>query len=218
MSSEPVISKPGKQLYRLCLDDYSAASFTSFSKDYFGTLEDITSLINAIRSDKDFADRFPALISCFDRYVAGEKEITHNVAYREVPFLVRAKCLGVSTSYLKNHKWEHLNTWQWPYNMKCTEAKSTHIWISCRGTYARCVKTAFTNLEYENVMCKYVTPGITWGLPHQIETEGKTTFNRMFVVEKLFKNKAEALVDMQKFQIEADPDFAEVLNDIFGDG
>lgn len=214
--SEP--AKGNKQLYRLCLDDYSAASFTSFNKDYFGTLEDISLFINAIRSDEDFAERFAKLISCFDRYINGEKDITHNVAYKEMPFLVRAKCLGVSTSYLKNYKWEHINTWQWPYNMKCKEAQNTHVWISCRGAYVRCIRTEFVDLKYENAACKYTSPGMTWGFPHQIEVEGKTTFNRLFVVEKIFKNKAEALADMQKFRIEADPDFTEILNDIFGDG
>ena len=41
--------------YRLLLDDYSAASFTSFDKDYFGTLEQIDSFFQAIKSDEDVA-------------------------------------------------------------------------------------------------------------------------------------------------------------------
>lgn len=207
-----------KQMYKLRLDDYSAASFTTFSKDYFGTLEDISAFIESLRSDEAFSETFADLILHFDRYMSGEKNITHIVAYREEPFLVRAKCLGTSTSYLKNHKWEHLNTWDWPYDMKCKEAKSTHVWLSCRGNYARCIRTEFNDLKYGNSALKYVTPGKSWGFPHQIEVIGKTTYNRMFVIEKTFKNKKEALIDMQKFEIDPDPNFTEVLNDIFGDG
>lgn len=43
--------------YRLLLDDYSAASFTSFSKDYYGTLEQIGSLFEAIKQDEELAER-----------------------------------------------------------------------------------------------------------------------------------------------------------------
>lgn len=34
--------------YRLELDDYAAAAFTSFSKDYYGTLDDILRLMDAL--------------------------------------------------------------------------------------------------------------------------------------------------------------------------
>ena len=211
-------SEKRKHLYRLRLDDYSAASFTSFSKDYFGTLEDISAFIDSFRSDEDFSETFADLVANFDRYMGGEKNITHIVAYQEKPFLVRAKRLGTATSYLENYKWEHINTWGWPYNMKCKEAESAHVWLSCSGVYSRCVRTVFTDLKYENTICKYVSPGAIWGFPHQIETRDNITCNRLFVVEKIFKNKAEALLDMQKFEIDPDPNFTEVLNDVFGDG
>lgn len=79
------------RLYRLKLDDYSAASFTSFSKNYFGTLEQLKGLFDGIRSDKKNAESFSDILSVFDRYLAGEKNLTHNVAYQEIPFLVHAR-------------------------------------------------------------------------------------------------------------------------------
>lgn len=39
--------------YRLLLDDYSAASFTSFSKEYFGTLKQLKGLFDDIRSEEN---------------------------------------------------------------------------------------------------------------------------------------------------------------------
>ena len=47
------------RFYRLLLDDYSAASFTSFDKDYFGTLEVIDGLFKAIREDEDTVSGYP---------------------------------------------------------------------------------------------------------------------------------------------------------------
>lgn len=41
--------------YRLLLDDYSSASFTSFSKEYFGTLDQLKGLFDDTRSDEDIA-------------------------------------------------------------------------------------------------------------------------------------------------------------------
>ena len=55
------------RFYRLLLDDYSAASFTSFDKDYFGTLEDIGGLFKAIREDEDTAERFQDILSVYDQ-------------------------------------------------------------------------------------------------------------------------------------------------------
>lgn len=207
-----------KQLYRLCLDDFSSASFCSFEKYYFGTLDDIKNFIDAIRSDEKLAEKFANLINTFDKYMAGEKNIKHNVAYREMPFLVRAKCLDTTESMLTNYNWEHINTWQWPYDMRCKEAKSSHVWISCQGEYMRCIRTEFIDLEYEHFNGRWDEPGMIWGYPHQIEFDNNRTYNRLFVAEKLFKNKTESLEDIEKFKINPDPNFKEVLDDIFGDG
>jgi hypothetical protein len=82
--------------------------------------------------------------------------------------------------------------------MKCQEAKNKHIWISCQGEYMRCIRTKFVNLQYEHFGGRWDEPGMLWGYPHQIEFDGNKTYNRMFVVEKIFKNKQEALEDMEK--------------------
>lgn len=57
-----------------------------------------------------------------------------------------------------------------------------------------------------------------WGFPHQIEIEKSKVFNRLFVVEKYFKNKQEAIDDMNGFSLKPDPVYTEIMNDIFGDG
>lgn len=205
--------------YRLLLDDYSAASFTSFSKEYFGRLEDLDGLFRAIREDKDRAEQFKNLLSVYDQYLAGDKKITHNVAYQEVPFLVPAKILGSDTSVLTDYSWDHTNTWDCIYEMRCEKAESSHIWVSCYGQYLRCIRTKFTNLEYKNTLNEYTShDGWTWGFPHQLKYEPPITENRLFVVEKFFKNKAEAMNDRINFIHEPDPMFGSVLDDLFGDG
>ena len=205
--------------YRLLLDDYSAASFTSFSKDYYGTLEQISSLFEAMKEDEEVADRQKYILGIYDRYIAGESKISHQVAYREVPFLVPAKVLGIETTVLENHTWEHTNTWGCPYLMKCDKAECTHIWFSCYGKYSRCIQVKFTNLQYENAVGDYAPLGsMIWGYPEQIAGRNGNLYNRLFVEEKVFKNKAEAMNDRMNFIHSPDPKFDEFLNDIFGDG
>lgn len=207
------------RFYRLLLDDYSAASFTSFDKEYFGTMDDIDGFFGAIRKDENTAERFADILSVYDKYLAGDKKITHNVACREVTFLVPAKVLGSETSVLTDYAWEHTNTWGCIYKMKCDIATSKHIWFSCHGTYCRCIQTVFTNLLYESTVGKFVShDGWTWGFPHQLEYMPPVTASQLYVVEKLFKNKAEAMSDRINFIQNPDPQFEKVLDDLFGDG
>ena len=205
--------------YRLLLDDYSAASFTSFDKEYYGTLEQINAFFEEMKSDEEIAKRQKYVIDIYEQYLAGNKKISHSVAYREVPFLVPAKVLATDTSQLVNHAWEHLNTWHWPYMMKCGKVESTHIWFSCYGRYSRCIQARFTNLQYESTNDEYKQLGsMIWGYPGVIAGSKGNLYNTIFVEEKVFKNKAEAVADRMNFATNPDPIFNKFLDDIFGDG
>lgn len=209
----------GKQIFRLQLDDHAMPGFASGHKDYFGTLDMIEGFINAIREDEQFAERHQNLVSFFDRYKAGETDIEHTIAYGSPrPFLVRTRCVAERRNVLTNYKWEHLNIWQWPYDMKCKVADCHHVWLSCHKKFMRCVKVEFTNLKYQHLHGEWAHPGFIWGYPHMIEVENKKTYNRLYIVEKYFKNRGELLADIELFDREPDPKFREVLNDIFGDG
>ncbi len=205
--------------YRLLLDDFSAASFTSFNKGYYGTLDQINGLFEYMRSNKEIADRFAGIINTYDKYCSGDKTITHNVAYQEVPFLVPAKILCSETSVLTDHKWVHYNTWEWPYYMKCAKAESSHIWVSCRGKYCRCIQTQFTDIQYGTDEEEYEALGrMIWGYPGQIQGGIGNLRNQLFVVEKTFDKKDEALNDQINFMTNPDPEFRKILDDVFGDG
>ena len=206
------------KIFKLYLEDHSAASITSFEKSYFGSIETIDEFINTIQGNDKLINEYNELVSCLDKYTKGEKDITHNVAYKDVPFLTPVKILGTDTSLLTDYKWRHINTWGFPYDMKCEEVNSTHVWISCKGEYFRCIKSEFKELKYENVLGEYTALGAAWGLTYQIEVKNDITYNRMFVIEKTFKNKNEALADIEKFKDKKDPIFTEVLKDVFGDG
>ena len=208
----------GKQIFRLQLDDQALPGFASGAKDYFGTLEMIEGFINAIRNDEQFNENYKNLISFFDRYKNGETDIEHNVAYSSRPFLVRTRCIAERRNVLNGYKWEHLNIWECPYDMKCKAADCQHLWLSCHKKFVRCIRVEFTDLKYQYLDGRWEHPGLLWGYPHMIEIEGKKTFNRLYIVEKHFKNRGELLADIELFDRKDDPNFREVINDIFGDG
>ena len=141
-------SKRPSFYYRLELDDYSAAAFTSFGKYYYGTLDEIRDFIDELCSNEDFGDRFVELILAFYAFEAGQHDVKHNVAYRDVPLLVPVRLLYKEKITLDNHAWEHLNTWRWPYNMRCEKVESEHLWFACGREYCRAAKAVFTNLQY----------------------------------------------------------------------
>lgn len=209
-----------KELYRLQLDDFSAAAFTSFGKDYFGTMEQIQSLFDCLRSDQDIAGRFQYILSVFDRYRNGEPNITHNVAYQEVPFLIPATVLHEAKSVLHDYSWTHMNTWEWPYYMKFDKAESMHLWVACNDGFCRCIQTVFHNLTYGTDQKEYDPLGsFILGHPGQIDgPPGGTLHNRLFVVEKYFSTRDDAMDDYGNFVNSPDPIFSGILEDIFGDG
>lgn len=208
-----------EQYYCLHLDDYSAAAFTGFCKAYYGTIAEIKAFIDALNSHEEYHKRFADLIHSFQEYQAGNLEVKHNVAYQEVPFLEPVKLLGTATLRLDNYRWEHLNTWRWPYNMKCDVVNTTHFWFSLDGGYRRAVKARFENLQYEGIGGGWHhLDDCFWGFPQIIVNEDSVLYNRLAVEEKRFKRKKEAEEDRTGFVLARDVDFTEFCNDIFGDG
>ena len=208
-----------QQYYRILLDDYSAASFTSFDKAYFGTMSDLEGWIKAIEVEKCFAERFSSLTKTFRAYQSGQHNITHNVAYQEVRFLDKVTLLYRESYTAEKLAWEHLNTWQWPYFMSCEKVESEHLWLRCKDRYYRCFMAKFYSLKYGTDPNEQ-TPagGMLWGFPEMLEVDDlPLMWNRLAEPEKNFKTLAEAQADWEAFRAAPNPDFSEFCNDIFGD-
>lgn len=205
--------------YRLELDDYSAASFTSFGKYYYGTLEDLRSFFDALAGSEDFKERFTKLIATFRAFENGREDLKHNVAYREVPFLVPVRLLHREKISLENHAWTHLNTWDCPYYMRCNKVESEHLWLAYGREYCRATKADFANLQYTGHIGEWRdVRSMLWGFPCILTGESSGFRNRLAEPEKYFKTSTEAQQDWEAFQRNPDPDYSEFCNDIFGDG
>lgn len=205
--------------YRLELDDCAAASFTSFGKYYYGTMEDLRGFFGELSRDRDFKDRYKSLTSTFRAFEEGQQNLTHHVAYREVPFLVPVRLLHKEKITLENHEWEHTNTWGWPYYMRCEKVESEHLWLACGRECCRATKAVFSKLQYSGVIGRWTTVGtMLMGFPCILTGKPSGFWNRLAEPEKQFNTREEAHQDWEAFSSNPDPNYSEFCNDIFGDG
>lgn len=153
------------QYYRLELKNYSTVSFCSFSKSYFGTLEDIRILINPL--DEKRKESCGELVTAFRAYEADRTEVTHHAAFREVPLRTPVRLIHRETLVLENHTLEHENIWQCIYKMHCERVETEHLWLECEGCGFRVLTAKFKDLQHENALggWKSIREDMLWGFP-----------------------------------------------------
>ena len=204
-------------MYRINLEDCSAASFTSFSKPYYGSLDEIRELLLTIKNDPQFAGCCTEVLDAFFKmYEKGRRGVTHYVAYQEVPLLERVTILGKRDFTLNNYSWEHINTWGCPYKMRCKSALISQNWVSRKNEFSRCFKVIFEGLEYEGLNGWVKIGHMLWGYPHMIEFEDPLIYNRLMMQDEVFPSLREAMDSLENSSQTFD--FSEFCNDIFGDG
>lgn len=208
-----------EQYYLLRLDDYAAPSTSSWWKDYFGTLEDIRGLVEALARDERRRESFAELIDAFRSYEAGNHQVTHHVAYQAVPLLEPVKLLGKENVHMENYAWTHLNTWGCPYSLRCDSATAELLWFETTEGICRAVKARFRNLQYEGSTGQWhpLADGF-WGFPHMAEAENSCIWTRLAVKEMNHSLRKTAEEDMASFQSVQDVDLTGICQDIFGDG
>ena len=206
--------------YKLLLEDFSAPSFISCSKSYYGTLNDISGLLEAISKDDKCKDDFLETREAFESYMQGDTEVSHNVLYENVKLLEPTRLIG-SVSYTENEKyWKHLNAWEYPYYMHFSKAEVQHFWFECQNKFVRVMKANITDLQYSSDKKRWVdVKGGFWGVPHMLEVvDGSIVYNRLAVVEKCFDSLEEVKTDYENFLNSPDTDFKNFCDEIFGNG
>ena len=204
-------------MFRIELDDYALPAFSSGSKYYFGTLEQIGEWISAIKADEQMASEFETLIETYHTFYDGDLYVTHNVAHRNVPFLKPAKILHKEHVHVGRYDWMHINIRGFPYYLKCDGFETTHLWLKCGKKYYRYLFAEIKNLRLKNAVGEWDALGMYWGFPKILVEEDGITRNRLAEWEKSFKTLDDARDDWETFPLLKETDFCEFFNDIFGD-
>ena len=207
-----------EQFYQLQLDDHATPAYISFSKPYYGTLEEIRAFVAALEQNEKCRNCHESLITAFHAYENGDIGAKHNVAYQEIPLLIPVKVSKRRSLTLPEHKWTHMNIWECPYELRCQELQVEQVWIEAENLYVRCVRARFKNLELQSIVNDdwgALTDGF-WGYPHILEYEEPYVYNRLMVIEEVFKTKKLMLKNARASEPGLCMD--ELCDEMFGDG
>ena len=174
----------------VCLDDYSASPICPGNKRYCGTKEEVADFIKAIENDK--------------------KNSEISIGQHTV------NCIEKTVLILKNHVWEHINTWGFPYMMKSDEIVAEQILIKVKNKYYRCIKPTFQNLQCSTENSNWMLVGNRlWGFPNIYEITADKHRYRLYAIEQEYIDICEAQQDMNDM---AKITLKTACDDIFGDG
>ena len=190
-------------VYHIELDDYATPAFVTFGKDYYRTMADVEEFISKFKDDEERQD----LVKAFEEYKQGNSDIEISVGFWKHKMLEEVKVYGSKEITSGAYKWEHINVWGFPYDMKCDALNSKHYWIKNGKQLCRVIKAKFTNLQLKNTIGEYAEINMIWGFPHIIEFN---MYNTLMVVEKRFDTVKELASDTTLFtgiQLEIPTDY-----------
>ena len=155
----------------------------------------------------------------FKRYLEGDTEATHHVAYSEYRLLETVEVLAEEEIKLDKTAWEFLNVWRFPQYMEIDSGTVKKVLLKHGKTYLRAIKASVRGLRTADrpdapksewlELC-----GGFWGHPGILIANENTVHSTLYMKEKEYKTKKEAI---EKFR--TDPVSLDCLcEDVFGDG
>lgn len=207
-----------KIIYGITLEDYFTADFCSSTKTYFGSLDEIKSFIDSL-DDKEFENTKAS----FKKYLEGDAEATHYVAYSQYRLINKVEVMAEKEIELDKTSWEFLNVWRWPQFMEIDRGSVKMMLLYDGKTYFRAVKATVSGLRTSadedrpkdkwHALC-----GCFWGHPCilivTVNDETCIIYSSLYMKEKEYETKEEAI---EKF--ETDPVSLDcICEDVFGNG
>ena len=207
----------GGEYYALYLDDPATPSFCSFSKLYVGTQDALMRVADNLKQDGMYEETAEGILT----YFSGNHDVTHHIAFSELPVLEPVKVLEKAEMQLEGKRWDHINTWDQPYHMSFSSALISQLLLKEGKTYRRCISASFSDLCYLGFKDEWRPVGsLVFGnasvLDIQLRADGHSSVSTiLYVTEDLSDSLEEQLRKMN------DPDalvFDSICDEIFGDG
>ena len=203
-----------KRYFVLTMDDLATPGFCSWTKDFYGTLDEITEYIRRIPEGS-----YETTKAALQEYLNGNTDVKHHICFHDRQLLTPVEVIKQERFELEQYLWDHKNIFDCIYKMKADMAVIEQMLIKSGDCYTRCVRCAFTDLQYMteaplHLGYRKMHDGF-WGLPGMMHIEGNQYILSLYVLEKRYQNLEEALADMGKVE---KLDLTDVCNEIFGDG
>ena len=205
--------------YGVRLNNYFSPSVCSNQKMYFGTLDNISVFTESLgKSEQSHMIR-----DAFQRYISGETEATHNVAYMRQKLIEDVELIVEGSVKLGPTAWEFLNVWYHPQYMEIDSTVVKTALIKCENRYLRVIKASVRGLrtcaDINRVKEEWIElldgfwghPGI---LSSATDEETYVVYSNLYMKEKEYATKEEALAKFHCDKVCLDC----LCEDVFGDG
>lgn len=207
-----------KQYYAICLDEYAMVSFCSFTKNYYGTEDDMMQFAKALETNNTMSD----LVQSLNAFSEGNKDVQYYAAYNNHRLATPVIFHPENHLTLTDYEWEHHNIYGFPYYMHADKIEIEQAIIRHENEYLRCARMKFYNLSYENEFSKSgkeCLTGFFLGHPQVYKVNKRNRKN--IIIEGRFFVKEEAyttLKEAREHLSEKDLKFRPFMDDVFGDG
>lgn len=208
-----------KQYYVLYLDDYSSPSFISSIKEYYGTIEEISSLMNCLSAADKKRECYSSTLKAFESFQSGDAWATHHTVCGERLLMKSVELMGMASFERGEMQWNHRNVWGCTYRMRASSVRISQLLLKDGEKYIRVIKPSFKNLVYktEDLLEEGWMPfsDDLWGFPCMYDVSGKWHNLRMYVTEQEYKKPKDALADINDI---SKISFRSACDDLFGNG
>lgn len=203
-----------EKFFVFTLMDYAAPGFVSFTKDYYGTLDDMYRLISyASKNDCE-------LIEPFDRLKNGES-VKYHAGQIETQFAREVTVLAKRIISCGQFQFKHKNVWGCDYDVNIEKLHAELLII--RDNNNKYIIAYKTYLENPTVNEKVMKPlklnyGF-WGYPNMITVsnynKGFKLSNTLYLFESEYESNETA---MAAFNNKTSLNLKSFFDDVFGDG
>lgn len=207
-----------EKYYMLNLYDCATPGFVSFTKEYFGSLDDIETLIKRAEVNKESSLRAP-----FEKLKQGIIEKYH-AGHIEVKFAVPITLIAKQDISSTAFRYEFINIWGFPYFVDIDKLQGELAAFKWGKKYVVCYKVRLKNMRVtDDLIGKdlpplYIGNGF-WGYPGMLHCKkvGKNgyTSNALYMTESIFDTKEAALARLNG---DAPLNLNRFFEDVFADG
>lgn len=201
--------------YKIELEEYATASFCSFTKSCVGDETSIKKFIEDGLKITGNSIYFMDMANAYNQYGEGIIDTKINIAHQDKVFLTEVKKICIKHTKQSNINFIHKNIYGYDYYIKADSVNNDILYIESNKKYYRCIKASFRNLQYGIDNKKYKKLEMIWGHPGVIYFDRDKTKNRIYFIEKEFKNKEELEKDIRN---PSSINYTNFMNDIFADG
>ena len=208
-----------KGFYGVRLNNYFSPSFCSRHKVYFGTLNEIKAFIE----NMDSGEQSFMIREAFERYLSGETNATHEVAYVQQKLIEDVELIAEYDVMLGRAAWKFLNVWHYTQYMEFDSSVIKTALIKYEDRYFRVIKASARGLRTSPEVNRPKEQWIElsygfWGHPGILRSvaDGETyiVYSNLYMKEKEYATKEEALAKFHTDEVCLDC----LCEDVFGNG